>query len=489
MPAVVSDRRARRRVTAGAVAAALGLAACGGGSSPEARVTATAPAVTTTTVAQALDAKAVLAATRRSVAFVSAPDGSTGSGVLLPSGYVVTNAHVVQPFAELTVTFADGTVISRVPVKGVDAWTDMALLGPITTDQPPLPVDTGRALEQGDPVFLIGYPSETEARPVPTITSGILSRVREVDEFDITYLQTDATIAGGQSGGALVDDRGHLVGISGYSLDGFSLALRADDVQASVTAIAEGRGSEYRSLPTTPGATTGTLRLDEAHPVRFLYVPPSSRERTMTFELGEPGTPFQLFDLFDFTTYATNGLAEASYIAALPPEEQEQARADLGDVVSPDPSGTYAVTVPPDVYAMVAVGPFPGAPAARTVTYTSGVALVPVDGPPVRPVQLGDEVEGVLNNFDNEHAYTVDLQQGQRLPLRLVAPLGQLGLAVEGPGVDEAGDTPGSYADSVETPFEGSSAELSFVAPAAGRFTVYVFNNDYVLTGYRLSIG
>lgn len=488
MPAVTTGARIRRSVAATAVAAGL-LAACGGTSSPEARVTATAAVAPATTAAPTLDAKAVLAATKRSVAYITAPDGSSGSGVLLPNGYVVTNAHVVQPFAELTLTFADGNVISRVPVKGVDGWTDMALLGPITTDQPPLPIDTERTLEQGDPIYLVGYPSETEERPTPTITSGILSRVREVRAFDFTYLQTDATIAGGQSGGALVDAHGHLVGISGYSLDGFSLALKAGDVQESVTAIAEGKGSDYRSLPTGRGETTGTLSLDEGHPVRFLYVPPSSRDRSMTLSLGDAAAPFQLFDLFDYSTYATNGLAEAAYIASLPADEQASAREDLGEVVTPDPSGTYTFTVPADAYSMVVVGPFADAPAPRTVAWTAGLALLPVDGPGVRSARVGDEVEGVLNSFDSEHAYAVDLTKGQRLPLRLVAPLGELGLSVDGPGMDASGDTPGSYADAIETPFEGSTAETEFVAPADGRFVVSVFGYDAVLTSYRLSIG
>ena len=115
---------------------------------------------------------------------------------------------------------------------------------------------------------------------------------------------------------------------------------------------------------------------------------------------------------------------------------------------------------------------------------------VEVDGfDGVRTVRSGDQIESVLDSLDSEHAFVVDLAKGQRLPLLLVAPLGQLALAVEGPGVDANGDTPGAYTEGIETPFDGTTARTTFVAPADGRFTVYVFSNDYVLTAYRLNVG
>ena len=64
-------------------------------------------------------------------------------------------------------------------------------------------------------MLLIGYPAEFGEFPQPTITWGILSRYREWEQIGITYFQTDAAIAGGQSGGVLLSESGEVIGISG----------------------------------------------------------------------------------------------------------------------------------------------------------------------------------------------------------------------------------------------------------------------------------
>ena len=84
--------------------------------------------------------------------------------------------------------------------------------GPISTPQA-----STRRVRIGSDLFLIGYPAELEDFPQPTITRGILSRLREWESIGITYLQTDASIAGGQSGGVLVSQHGEVVGISGFA--------------------------------------------------------------------------------------------------------------------------------------------------------------------------------------------------------------------------------------------------------------------------------
>lgn len=488
---------AARVLVAGLV---IGLAACGGGGSPDSTLEGTrpigegvdapvdpTPGATAVPGPGALTPKEVLTATRDAVVFITTPTGS-GSGVLLPSGHVVTSAHVVQPFAEVTLTFADGATISRAPVTGVDGWTDIAVVGPVTTDAPRLALGSDEPLEQGDPIYLVGYPSETDEQPTPTITSGILSRIRAVPEFGLTYLQTDATIAGGQSGGALVDQRGRVVGITGFSVEGFSVAVQADDVDESVRAIVDGKGSSYRTLPQGAAAPTGTVRLDDSRPTRQLYLPASTAERPVSLAL-PAGVPFVAYDLFEFTDVATNALAEEAFIATLPADQQAEARADLGPVVTPDAEGRYAFTVPADVYLIVRLGPFADVAPPRDVTYAMDPAPVVVEGlDPVRPITPGTELEGVLNEFDNEHLFSLDLRQGQRVALELVAPAGALGYSIDGPGVDPTGDTDGSYQEATESAFAGSLAAGEFVAPADGRFTLYVFNADYLLVSYRLSI-
>ena len=178
-------------------------------------------------------------------------DASFGSGILIADRYVITNAHVVWPYKKARLVFADGTEFEAA-VAGHDLLTDLAVLGPIESVAPGLPLGDGEGLSIGADVFLIGYPAEHEGSPEPPLTRGVLSRVRESGEEGVTWLQTDATIAGGQSGGALVSDTGELIGLSGYSFAGeFALASSTVDLIPLVNKIIAGEeaGLPYRNLP------------------------------------------------------------------------------------------------------------------------------------------------------------------------------------------------------------------------------------------------
>ena len=167
-----------------------------------------------------------------SIVFIETPAG-TGSGVLIDGGFIVTNRHVVWPYKSVWATLPDGSWFDDLPVVGWDSLSDLAVLGPVEISVPPAELANGEDLALGSEMYLIGYPAETEDYPEPTITRGILSRFREWGWFGMTYLQTDASIAGGQSGGALVNDRGQVVGISTFSFSeaGFGLATSiADDI-------------------------------------------------------------------------------------------------------------------------------------------------------------------------------------------------------------------------------------------------------------------
>ena len=113
----------------------------------------------------------VFAAISPSVAFIDLPD-SSGSGFLIDGGYLVTNAHVVWPYTETRVVFPDGSEHEGVPVVNWDLVTDLAVLGPVDTELPPLALADGENLPIGSEVYLIGYPGEVEKRPQPTINPG-----------------------------------------------------------------------------------------------------------------------------------------------------------------------------------------------------------------------------------------------------------------------------------------------------------------------------
>ena len=167
---------------------------------------------------------------------------ATGSGILIEGGFVVTNFHVVWPYESAWVVFPDGTELENVPVVGWDPMADLAVLGPVDATAQPLSLQDWEGAALGSELLLIGYPAEIELFPEPTITRGILSRLREWERLGMTYFQTDAAIAGGQSGGALVNSMGEVVGISTFSFSeaGFALAASGADIMPIVKKLAQG---------------------------------------------------------------------------------------------------------------------------------------------------------------------------------------------------------------------------------------------------------
>lgn len=139
---------------------------------------------------------------------------SLGSGVILDSqGYIVTNYHVITGASEIQILFADSKKTMLAKVVGSDQKTDMALLK-ITPKQKLYPLEMGDSdnLRIGDIVLAIGNPFGYSH----TVTSGIISakgRVLGTGPYD-SFLQTDAAIHPGNSGGPLLDIRGRVIGIN-----------------------------------------------------------------------------------------------------------------------------------------------------------------------------------------------------------------------------------------------------------------------------------
>ena len=192
-----------------------------------------------------------------SVAFIETT-AATGSGVLIRGGYVITNYHVVWPYESVWVVFPDGTELENVPVVGWDPMADLAVLGPVDVSAKPLELKDGEITALGSELLLVGYPAEVDLFPQPTVTRGILSRFREWERVGMTYFQTDAAIAGGQSGGALVNPRGEVVGISTFSFSeaGFGLAASSADIMPIAERLIQGEftsGLGDRRMPVGRG--------------------------------------------------------------------------------------------------------------------------------------------------------------------------------------------------------------------------------------------
>jgi S1-C subfamily serine protease len=172
---------------------------------------------------------------------------SLGSGVIVDaSGQVVTNHHVIANAAAIRVQLADGREADA-KVIGRDPDTDLALLRIDLRDLPAMELGRSSALRVGDIVLAIGNPLGLSA----TVTQGIVSATGRgqlgVAVFE-NFIQTDAPINVGNSGGALINTRGELVGINtaiiarNLGVEGIGFAIPVDLVRGVVgELVARGR--------------------------------------------------------------------------------------------------------------------------------------------------------------------------------------------------------------------------------------------------------
>src|SRR5580765_228857 len=142
------------------------------------------------------------------------PFQSAGSGVIFDarSGYIVTNAHVVENASEITVTLQDGRDL-KAEIIGSDTPSDVAVVRVKPDGLTQIPLGDSARAEVGDFVVAIGNPFGLQH----TVTSGIISGLSRSginpDGYE-DFIQTDASINPGNSGGALVNLRGELIGIN-----------------------------------------------------------------------------------------------------------------------------------------------------------------------------------------------------------------------------------------------------------------------------------
>lgn len=135
--------------------------------------------------------------------------------IISADGYIVTNNHVVENASKLKVTLNDRRSFEA-RIIGTDPTTDIALIKIEAEDLPTVPFGDSDALRLGEWVLAIGSPFDLES----TVTAGIISaKARNLDvipdQFRLeSFLQTDAAVNPGNSGGALVNVRGELVGVN-----------------------------------------------------------------------------------------------------------------------------------------------------------------------------------------------------------------------------------------------------------------------------------
>jgi serine protease Do len=158
-----------------------------------------------------------------------------GSGVIAsPDGYIITNHHVIKDADEISVKLNDNRIFDA-KLVGVDPSTDLALLKIDAKDLSFIPFGNSEELKLGEWVLAVGNPFNLTS----TVTAGIVSaKARNLnilnDNYKIeSFIQTDAALNPGNSGGALVNVRGELVGINtaiispngGYAGNSFAIPV------------------------------------------------------------------------------------------------------------------------------------------------------------------------------------------------------------------------------------------------------------------------
>lgn len=429
------------------VAALVMLSACTNGTDvepapPAGPPTQTTPVSPSTSVPSASEVYQRIAP---ALGFVQTPL-STGSGILISERFAVTNAHVVWPFQRVDVSFLEGATGRDLPVVAVDWAADLALIDVSGIDDLP----RAAALEptayaSGDRVYLVGFPAEDPDSPEPAITTGIISRTRTWQEGDLRFIQSDALISGGQSGGALVDAFGSVIGITSLEIgDGFALALDAADVARRIA------------------------------------------------ELEAGGDPSQVGDrwLEDLIASASDGpaahfLDEAVWIFEAGPGDEILIEAKTqtpvsGSIIGPD--GFLEATLENGILAFTAeiAGPHfvaivPDGGFDTRIELVANVELTPIGDPDHGQVVEVDSVTFGNADYPGDlDWFSIELSEGESIVISASSPNADMGLYV-GPRADLTGDEARSDSDSGAGVI-GADAELRYTPTTGGTHIIGVFD-------------
>ena len=396
------------------------------------------------------------------IAFVETEEDGTGSGVLIEGGWVVSNAHVTWPYNEVRLVFPDGTEFESAPVKYLDLVADLALIGPVEMPVQPATLRAAEDLKVGSRVYLIGYPSEWEEFPQPTMTSGVHSRIRQWEPAKLTFFQSDSAIAGGQSGGAYLDATGAVIGISGYKLSGeYSVSVSSADLLPRIQQLLAGglpSGIGSRPLPQGEGALRHDLTLQNYWDEKvYMINEPSGAEIRFSL-LGNRNGSITITDLYGrdvevFDTFAITGFEYGAHI-----------------------TGKFTP------YFLI----------VRQKSLTPGnfiVAanhnLVPLNDPDQgRTIAVGQTLYGNLDHaLDNDY-YVLELVAGQTVEIGAHSLLADmvLTLSLGSPSQSATNDDSGIG-------LGGRDSRLRFRAPLTGRYYLIVrdFSGENVPGGYILT--
>ena len=202
----------------------------------------------------------------------SQPRIGFGSGVIISKdGYIVTNNHVIEGADEIIVKLNDNREYKG-RIIGTDPSTDLALVKVEGDDLPTIPVGDSEALKVGEWVLAVGNPFNLNS----TVTAGIVSaKARSLGVYNKgieSFIQTDAAINQGNSGGALVNAKGEIVGINSVlssptgAYAGYGFAIPTS-IMTKVIADLKQYGTVQRALLGISGSPIGSSLMDDKQPI------------------------------------------------------------------------------------------------------------------------------------------------------------------------------------------------------------------------------
>jgi S1-C subfamily serine protease len=164
-------------------------------------------------------------------------DIAQGSGfVIADGGYIVTNEHVMEGATKAQITTYDGKTHS-VSLIGKNADIDIALLKISDTSYSPLELGNSDNIQIGEKVIAIGNPLGLQF----SVSEGIVSAVHRTGDNKLNaYIQTDASLNSGNSGGPLIDTNGKVIGINNFKISGsesLGFALESNYIKSAVNDI------------------------------------------------------------------------------------------------------------------------------------------------------------------------------------------------------------------------------------------------------------
>lgn len=195
-----------------------------------------------------LSASDMLNTLKKSMVRVKTELGSGSGQVILSDGFILTANHVVEGAKSVMVVMPDGTEVAG-KMLGRDEMRDVALIKVPAENLKAVAVGKSGDMKVGDEVYAVGFPLELKGDA--TVSKGIVSASRKDKDTGVTLIQTDAAVNPGNSGGALVNKSGELVGVivSKYmatGIEGVGFAVLYDEIGAVMARLKAG---EFIEMP------------------------------------------------------------------------------------------------------------------------------------------------------------------------------------------------------------------------------------------------